>query len=120
MSKKHELPLEEIVAKLAAIGVPSLMFIMAVGATGLAGAAAITAALASLGPGGIVGGIAFLGVSGLIADAITRYGVDALLTGVVKQLYKDGETKESIKIKIDKYPVSKGLKLKLFYKLDQL
>lgn len=120
MSKKYDLPLEEIAAKLAAFGVPSLMFIIAVGATGLVGAAAITAALSALGPGGMVGGIAFLGVSGLVADAVTRFGTDAILTAVIKQLYKNGETKETIKRKVAKYPVSKGLKLKLYDTLDKL
>lgn len=51
--------MERIVAKLAGLGVPSLIFVVAISTTGLTGAAAITAALALLGPGGIIGGIAF-------------------------------------------------------------
>lgn len=120
MGKEKDLPLEVVAAKIAALGVPALVFIVAVGATGLAGAAAITAALAALGPGGIVGGIAFLGVAGLISDAVVKFGTDALLTAVIKQLYKEGETKQSIKDKVAKYPVSKGLKLKLYDKLENL
>lgn len=120
MSKKVNLPLEQIVSKIAALGVPGLVFTIALGATGLSGAAAITAALAALGPGGIVGGIAFLGVAGLIADAVTTFGVDAILTGVVKELYLKGESKESIKEKVSKYPISKKLKLKLYNTLDEI
>lgn len=119
MSHKN-IPLEELAAKLAGFGVPSLMFTAAVEATGFAGAAAVTAALSALGPGGMIGGLAFLGVSGLLAESITKYGANAIYIAVIKQLYKNGETKESIKKKIYSYPVSKGLKLKLFDVLQRL
>lgn len=109
--------MERIVAKLAGLGVPSLIFVVAISTTGLTGAAAITAALALLGPGGIIGGIAFLGVAGLITDAIAEFGADKLLTAVVKELYFRGE---SIKEKVKKYPVSKKLKLKLYQTLDEV
>ena len=117
---ENNIPLDKVVSELAALGVPALIFIIAMAATGLAGAAAITAALAALGPGGIVGGIAFLGVAGLISYGLTEYGVDAILEGVVKELYLQGESKESIKEKVSKYPVSKSLKLKLFDTLDNI
>lgn len=74
------------------------------GATGLAGGAAITAALAALGPFGMLGGIATLGVIGLVSQAITEYGFDAICTGVIKEIYKQGETKESILKKVQGYP----------------
>lgn len=112
--------MERIVAKLAGLGVPSLIFVVAISTTGLTGAAAITAALALLGPGGIIGGIAFLGVAGLITDAIAEFGADKLLTAVVKELYFRGGSKESIKEKVKKYPVSKKLKLKLYQTLDEV
>ncbi len=120
MGKQIDLPLEQVISKIAALGVPGLIFTVAVSATGLAGAAAITTALASLGPGGIVGGIAFLGVAGLISGALTEFGIDAIFTGVVKELYLQGESKESIKAKIKKYPISKKLKLKLYNTLDEV
>lgn len=113
--------MEKVIAKLAGLGVPSLIFIVALSAAsagGLAGAAAITASLAMLGPGGIVGGVAFLGVAGMISSAITEYGSEALLKGVIQKLYLQGESKESIKAKISKYPVSKKLKLSLYSTLD--
>lgn len=117
---KNNIPLEKVISEIAALGVPGLIFVIAVSATGLTGAAAITAALAALGPGGIVGGIAFLGVAGLISHGVTEFGVEAIFTGVVKELYLQGESKESIKGKIAKYPISKSLKLKLFDTLDNI
>ena len=59
--------MDRIANKIAGLGVPGIMLMVAISMTGLSGAAAITAALALLGPGGMLGGIAFL----LLADAIT-------------------------------------------------
>ena len=105
--------MEKLVSKLAALGVPGLVLLIAVSTSGLAGGAAIVAALASLGPGGIIGGIATLGIIGLIAHGITEYGVEAIFCAVIKELLKKGETKESILNKIAKYPISRSLKLHL-------
>lgn len=52
--------MDRIVNKIAGLGVPGIMLMVAISMTGLSGAAAITAALALLGPGGMLGGIAFL------------------------------------------------------------
>ena len=112
--------MEKIVSKIAALGVPGLILITAIGATGLAGGAAITTALAAIGPGGMIGGIVTLGVIGLISEGITEYGFDAIFIAVVKELYKRGETKNSILKKIKKYPVSKQLKRKLRESLNEI
>ncbi|MGN1184264.1 MAG: hypothetical protein ACI4R7_03445 [Oliverpabstia sp.] len=112
--------MDKIVSKVAALGVPGLVLIIAIGATGLARGVAITAALATLGPGGMIGGIAILVVIGLVSEGIAKYGVDAIFSAVVKELYKRGETKESIQNKIKKYPVSKDLKRKLNESLEKV
>lgn len=112
--------MEKIISKVAALGVPGLVLVVAMGATGLTGAAALTAALAALGPGGMIGGIAALGIVGLLSQGLTEFGFDAIFTGVVKELYKRGETKDSILAKIEKYPVSKSLKRKLREELNKL
>lgn len=111
--------MDKIVSKVAALGVPGLVLVVAIGATGFAGGAAITTALAALGPGGMIGGIATLGVIGLISEGIAKFGMDAVFSSVVKELYRRGETKESIKDKINRYPVSKDLKRKLYELLDE-
>ena len=112
--------MDKIVSKIAALGVPGLILITAIGATGLAGGAAITTALAALGPGGMLGGIVTLGVIGLASEAITEFGFDAVFNAVVKELYKRGETKCSILEKIEKYPVSNDLKRKLRESLENV
>ena len=112
------LTMEKIISKIAGLGVPGLILLVAINATGLAGAAAVTTALAAIGPGGMVGGVAFLVASGVILDGLAEWGFDALFSGVIRQLYVNGETKESIKQKISKYPLTKKLKAKLSYEVD--
>lgn len=58
-------------------------------ATGLTRAAAITAALVFLGgPAGMLGGIAVLSLTGLIADALTKVGLEDLLIAIYCQMRK--------------------------------
>ncbi len=110
--------MDKIISNIAALGVPSLILIIAIEATGLTGAAAITTALASLGPMGMVSGVGVLIISCLISKAVSEYGCDAIFRGVVRQLCKQGETPATIAKKIEKYPVSQTLKLKLLHQLE--
>lgn len=112
--------MDKIVNIIAGWGVPGIMLMVAISLTGLSGAAAITAALALLGPGGMIGGIITLGIAGTIASAITEFGFDALFKAVVKKLYAKGETKDSLKHKIEKGPWSKKLKAKAISDLNKL
>ena len=112
--------MDKVVEKIVSIGVPGIMLMVAISMTGLYGAAAITAALALLGPGGMIGGVVTLLVSGAIASAISEYGFDTLFRAVIKKMYRNGETKESIRAKIEKGPWSKKLKTKAISELEQL
>ncbi|WP_293527337.1 hypothetical protein [Prevotella sp.] len=111
--------MDRIVNKIAGLGVPGIMLMVAISMTGLSGAA-ITAALALLGPGGMLGGIAFLLLAGAVTSALTEFGFDALFKAVIKKLYKNGETKETIRRKIEKGPWSKKLKAKAISDLEKL
>ena len=112
--------MDKIINKVAGLGIPGVMLMVAISMTGLSGAAAITAALALLGPGVMLGGIALLLVAGMIASALTEFGFDALFKAVIKKLYQKGETKETIKRKIEKGPWSKKLKAKAISDLEKL
>lgn len=112
--------MDSVVNKIAGFGVPGLMMFVAISMTGLSGAAAITAALALLGPGGMIGGILTLLASGVIATAITEYGFDALFKAIIKKLYKKGESKETLKHKIQKGPWSAKLKAKAISDLEKM
>ena len=112
--------MDKVVEKIVSIGVPGIMLMVAISMTGLYGAAAITAALALLGPGGMIGGVVTLLVAGAVASAISEYGFDALFRAVIKKMYRNGETKESIRAKIERGPWSKKLKTKAISELEQL
>lgn len=112
--------MDKIVEKIVSIGIPGIMLMVAISMTGVYGAAAITSALALLGPGGMVGGVITLLTAGAIASAIAEYGFDAIFREVTKKMYRKGETKESIKAKINKGPWSKKLKTKAIFELEQL
>lgn len=112
--------MDAIVNKIAGFGVPGVMLMVAISLTGLSGAAAITAALALLGPGGMIGGVLTLLLTGVIVSALSEYGFDALFRAVIKKLYAKGETKESLKRKIEKGPWSAKLKAKAISDLDKL
>ncbi|MDJ0509520.1 MAG: hypothetical protein QNJ64_09745 [Crocosphaera sp.] len=103
--------MDEVVRKLAGVGLPAVILLITMATTGLAGAAAITTALAMLGPGGMIGGIVLLGIIGLASDALAKYGLEALLLGIYKERASKGE-KNLIK-EINKLPISKELKLVL-------
>lgn len=75
--------MDEIIKKVAALGLPGVILVITMAATGLTGAAAITAALAFLGgPAGMLGGIAVLGLTGLITDALAKIGLEDFLTAI--------------------------------------
>ena len=112
--------LDEIVKKIVALGVPGLILVFVIGTSGLAGAAALTFALSAIGPGGMIGGIITLGIIGLISEAVADFGLDALFGGVVREFYKRGESKKSLKAKIEKYPISSKQKASLYEMLARV
>ena len=82
-------------------------------ATGLTGAAAITTALAMLGPGGMLGGIAFLGVIGLASDSLSKYGLAEILKAVYSQRIKNGEDNTNLASEINRLWITNDLKREL-------
>ena len=112
--------MDTIIKKVAAMGIPGLVLMVAIEFTGYHGAVAITTALAALGPGGMIGGVMTLCVVGALADLIAEYGFDKVAEAVLKELYKRGESKESIKAKVSKYPVTAKLKSRLHEVVDNL
>ena len=106
--------MDRIVGIIAGLGIPGLVLLVAMGVSGWAGAAAITAGLASLGgPLGMLGGIALLGVLTLISRGIARFGFETLFKAVLTRLKEQGHTNDEIISKIQSYPISKELKMKL-------
>ena len=106
--------MDEFVRKAAALGLPAIMLLIVMATTGLAGAAAITTALAILGgPAGMLGGIALLGIIGLATEMLSKYGLEALLIAIYRQRIQNGESRSSIRKEIRKLPISRELRLRL-------
>jgi hypothetical protein len=105
--------MDEAVRKIAALGLPGVILLIAMATTGFTGAAAITAALAMLRPGGMIGGIMFLGVISIAADALSKFGLEALLVGVYTDRHNKGETKEALCNEINGLFISEDLKRRL-------
>ena len=103
--------MDEVVRKLSGVGLPAVILLITMATTGLAGAAAITTALAMLGPGGMIGGVVLLGIIGLASDALTKYGLESLLLGIYKERASKGE--KNLIQEINNLPISKELKLVL-------
>ncbi|MEG4319880.1 MULTISPECIES: hypothetical protein [unclassified Microcoleus] len=103
--------MDEFVRKAAALGLPAIMLVIVMATTGLAGAAAITTALAALGgPAGMLGGIALLGIIGLATETLSKYGLEAVLIGIYRQRLQNGDSKSSLCKEIRNLPISKELK----------
>lgn len=106
--------LDKIAAKIAALGVPGLILVIVMVVSGYGGAAAITFALSTLGgPWGMLGGLVVLGLLVLVSNAIGTYGAEEVVRAVVKKLKKDGLSKEEVLKKVESYPISMSLKLKI-------
>ncbi len=103
--------MDEFVRKAAALGLPAIMLVIVMATTGLAGAAAITAALAALGdPAGMLGGIALLGIIGLATETLSKYGLEAVLIEIYRQRLQNGNSKSSLCGEIRNLPISTELK----------
>lgn len=113
--------MDKIVSKIVALGVPGLVLLIAIHLTGLAGGAAIVAALAALGgPLGMMGGLVLLGILVLISNAIAKYGFEKIMGAVVKGWVEEGKmTKQEILKKVLSYPISRDLKDRIKRILDQ-
>lgn len=102
---------------MASLGTPAIFFAVAAsiaGGMGLAGGAVITTALAMLGgPFGMVGGLVALGVLTVVADAVSKYGIEAVLIATFNARREQGATLGEVHQEIDSLWLSDELKFKL-------
>ncbi|MFS0517034.1 hypothetical protein ACEYW6_20270 [Nostoc sp. UIC 10607] len=104
--------MDEIVKKLAGLGLPGVILVILTVTSG-GSSAAIAATLTALGgPFGVVGGIALLGLITVVGDAVAGYGLES----IVKAIYKERSKNESVQVllkEIKDLPITEELKLKL-------
>ena len=104
--------MDEIVKKLAGLGLPGVILVILTVMSGGSSAAVAAAITALGGPFGIVGGIAILGLITVVGDTVAGYGIEAVL----KAIYTERSKTESVRFllkEIKDLPISEELKLKL-------
>ncbi|MEA5530273.1 GTPase [Dolichospermum sp. UHCC 0684] len=106
--------MDELIRKVAALGLPAVILAVVMASTGLAGAAAITSALAILGgPAGMVGGIFALGTVGILTDLLAKFGIELVLMRIY-EIRSEKENVEKLCQEIDNLPfISNELKQKV-------
>lgn len=118
----RKMNLNDFARKIAAIGTPGIIFLVAMSSTGLVGAAAATSALALLGgPAGMYGGIVILPIMAIAADYLTKYGLDFLLAKIYQsRIETEGQTVETVVKEIsDLKFISDSTKSKVIQKIYQ-
>jgi len=111
--------MDKVVEKIAALGVPGIVLTIAMAKTGFVGAAKLTAALAALGPGGMIGGIVVLLLIGSLSAAFASYGTEAVIRAVVLQELKTKSAGEIKREVMNMWWISGSLKLKIVGYIDQ-
>lgn len=104
--------MDEIVKKLAGLGLPGVILVILTVTSGGSSAAVAAAITALGGPFGIVGGIGLLGLITVLGDTVAGYGIEAIL----KAIYAERSKTESVRFllkEIKDLPITEELKLKL-------
>jgi hypothetical protein len=104
------------------LSVALIVYLLLGNTTQSTGVIAFTFTLIYLGfgePFNIIGGIITLGIIASISSIFIKYGVDALALNIVKRLMKEGKTKIQIINKMDKYPLSENLLLRIESYIDE-
>jgi hypothetical protein len=109
--------LDQIATKLAGLGLPGIILVILAISSAGSNATIVAAITAMGGPFGILGGIGLLGLITVAGDAVSSYGIEAIL----KAVYTERSKKESVRLllkEIKDLPISDELKLKLTNQLS--
>ncbi len=104
--------MDEIVKKLAGLGLPGIILVILAASSGGSSTAVAAALTAVGGPFGILGGIALLGLITVVGDAIAGSGIEAILKAVYAERSKT-ESVIQLQKEIQDLPITDELKLKL-------
>lgn len=104
--------LDEIIQKLASLGLPGVIFIIAVSASSATAYPMIYALFGLGGPFGLLGGLGVLGISTIVGDIVTGYGIEALLKAIYLKR-RETETQEYLIKEVEDLPITQALKLNL-------
>lgn len=109
--------MEEIIKKIAGLGLPGIILVVLAVASGGSNAAIVAALTAAGGPFGILGGIGLLGLAGVIGDTLGLYGFETIIQMVYSERKKNESVSALVK-EINDLPISDELKEKLIAHLQ--
>ncbi|MDZ8188237.1 MAG: hypothetical protein RMX96_25705 [Nostoc sp. ChiSLP02] len=104
--------MDELLKKIAGLGLPGILFVIATGASGGSVAAVVTLLSSLGGPLGLLGGLGVLGLVGIVGEYIAGFGIENIL----KLIYSERSKTESVRFllkEIQELPITDELKLKL-------
>lgn len=104
--------MDELVKKIAGLGLPGILFVIATATSGGSVAAVVTMLSSLGGPLGLLGGLGLLGLVGVLGEYIAGFGVE----NVLKLIYAERSKTESVRFllkEIQDLPITDDLKLKL-------
>jgi GTP1/Obg family GTP-binding protein len=111
--------MDEVIRTVAALGLPAIILTIVMATTGLAGAAAITSALAILGgPVGMLGGIGALLAVGKLGELLAKFGFELVLMRIY-EIRSEKEPVEKLCQEIDNLPINNELKQKVKTVIDK-
>ena len=105
--------MDKVIDKIAALGVPGVVLTITMAKLGFFGAAKLTAALAVLGPGGMIGGIVTLGVIGIVSAALVKYGTEEVVQAVMLKQLQTKSLEETKREVLNMRWISWGLKFRI-------
>ncbi|MCA2554438.1 MAG: hypothetical protein IM466_12090 [Microcystis sp. M04BS1] len=109
--------LDEVAKRIGSLGLPGVILVVTVSTSG-ATTYPIAFALAALGgPLGVFGGLGLLGLTTFVGDALTNYGIEAVLAAIYKDRRKQ-EAQEDLIKEVEGLPITQGLKLKLKQQIE--
>ncbi|BCL33972.1 hypothetical protein [Nostoc sp. MS1] len=104
--------MDELVKKIAGLGLPGILFVIATATSG-GSVSAVVAMLSALGgPLGLLGGLGLLGLVGVLGEYITSSGIEAILKLVYTERSKTDSVRFLLK-EINELPITDELKVKL-------
>ena len=104
--------MDELVKKLAGLGLPGVILVTIAAASAGSNAAIVAALTALGGPFGILGGIGILGLVGVLGDTVASFGIEEILKALYTERLKTESPRLLLK-EIQDLPISDELKTKL-------